>query len=155
MANILAFALIALLPSNSTTSDVPVKNVSVAEILAAGPEWQSKYDAYEPDPRLIEAVKTKLGSDLRIDVYLGLWCPDSRNNVPAFLKILSQLGSPVPVRYISVYRKVVPGAKFYVERADVQRVPTFIFFRGDKEIGRIVENPRAGMLEDFAEIVSN
>jgi len=32
-------------------------------------------------------------------------------------------------------------------------VPTFIFYRGGGEIGRIVENPKAGMIEDFMEIV--
>jgi len=35
----------------------------------------------------------------------------------------------------------------------VERVPTFIFFRDGREIGRIVENPKTGMVEDFMEIL--
>jgi hypothetical protein len=36
----------------------------------------------------------------------------------------------------------------------VEKVPTFIFYRSDREIGRIVENPKTGLLEDTIEILS-
>jgi thioredoxin-related protein len=37
---------------------------------------------------------------------------------------------------------------------DIQRVPTIIFFRNNKEIGRFVEYPRETMEADFLKIVS-
>jgi len=40
-----------------------------------------------------------------------------------------------------------------VEELKVERVPTFIFYRAGTEIGRIVENPTRGILEDFLAIV--
>ncbi len=102
---------------------------------------------------MLEAVKSRLGPGIRIDVYLGLWCPDSLTNVPPFIKIVDKLGTGVTVRYFSLPKKADKEIKYFVEEAKVERVPTFIFYRGDKEIGRIVENPKAGMLEDFMDIL--
>ena len=112
-----------------------------------------KYDKYEPAADMIDLLKAKLGADLKIDVYLGLWCPDSRNNVPPFIKILDQAGSNATVRYFGVPRKVSKDVKYYVEDMKVERVPTFIFYRDGNEIGRIIENPKTGMLEDTMDIV--
>jgi hypothetical protein len=123
------------------------------KILATSPEWQAKYDKYDPPAEMVDALKAKLEADMKIDVYLGLWCPDSRNNVPLFLKILDRAGVAVPVRYFGVPRKASRDVKYYVEEMNVERVPSFIFYREGKEIGRIIENPKAGMIEDFMDIV--
>lgn len=122
------------------------------KILAAGKEWQDMYDAFQPNADMVAAMKAKFGGDLKVDVYLGLWCPDSRNNVPLFLKLLDRLGTSVPVRYFGVPRKA-GNLKYYVEEFNVERVPSFIFYRDGKEIGRIIENPKTGMVEDTLDIV--
>lgn len=122
------------------------------KVLAA-PEWQQRYDKFEPAADMVDALKTKLGPDMKIDVYLGLWCPDSRNNVPAFIKLLDRLGTGVPVRYFGVPRKANKDVKYYVEEMNVEKVPSFIFYRDGKEIGRIIENPKSGMIEDIMDIV--
>jgi hypothetical protein len=129
------------------------EEITKEKILATGQEWQEKHDKYEPEADIVDALKTKLGSNLKIDVYLGLWCPDSRNNVPPFIKILDRLGTGVPVRYFNVPRKASKDIKYYVEELKVERVPTFIFYRDAKEIGRIIENPKTGLIEEFMEIV--
>jgi hypothetical protein len=123
------------------------------KIFAAGPAWQEKYDQYEPPAEMLDALKTGLAGDVKIDVYLGLWCPDSRNNVPPFIKILDGVGNGIPVRFFDVPRKASRDVKYYVEELNVERVPTFIVYREGKEIGRIKENPKAGMLEDLMDIV--
>jgi len=124
------------------------------DAIFANPQWQEKYDKYAPKGEMIDALKPILGSDMKIDVYLGLWCPDSRNNVPPFIKILDVAAATLPVRYFAVPRKASRDIKYYVEEMQVERVPTFIFYRGGKEIGRIIENPKAGMLEDMFDIVA-
>ena len=145
---LIAFPLLA-------ATDVPTKEISREKVLSEGPEWRQNYDGFNPDPEKIEALKAKIGTGLRIDVYLGLWCPDSRNNVPPFLKIMELTGSAVPVRCISVGRKPVAQIRYYVNAVRVERVPTFIFYRDDREIGRIVENPEAGLIEDTIAILSH
>jgi hypothetical protein len=150
----LILAFVSLLPMVSI-SDTAIKEISSKQILADGPDWQENYDRFQPASGMIEALRSKLGDDLKIDVYLGLWCPDSKNNVPPFLKILDQLNASIPVRYFSVHRKPIREIRYFVDSAKVERVPTFIFFREGKEIGRIVENPKAGLMEDMMEIVTH
>jgi hypothetical protein len=147
---VMAFAL--LLPLNAPGRQGP-EELTKEKILAAGQAWQDKYDNFQPPADMVEALKSKFGNDLRIDVYLGLWCPDSRNNVPLFLKLLDRLETIVPVKYYDVPRKTSRDVKYYVEEFKVEKVPSFIFYRYGKEIGRIVENPKAGMVEDTFDIL--
>jgi hypothetical protein len=135
-------------------AEVPTNEISKDRVLAAGQEWRENYDKHHPSAEQIEALKSKLSTDLRIDLYIGLWCSDSRNHVPPFLKILDSTGIPVSVRYFSVHRKPSPTIRFFVDRVRVERVPTFIFYQSDREIGRIVENPGKSLLEDMLEILS-
>jgi len=130
----------------------PAEELTRDKVLATQ-GWQQKYDAYEPAAEMIDALKTKLRPNTRIDVYLGLWCPDSRNNVPLFIKILDRLGANMPVRYFDSPRKASRDVRYYVEEMKVEKVPTFIVYRNGQEIGRIIENPKVGMLEDLLDIL--
>jgi hypothetical protein len=134
-------------------ADVPVNEISREKVLSAGPEWLANYDGYIPDPGQMEALKSKLGEKLRVDIYLGLWCSDSKNNVPPFIKILDTAGIPIPVRFFNVQRKPVKTIRFFSDRFQVERVPTFIFYRGESEFGRIVENPKTSLIEDMIAIL--
>jgi len=129
------------------------EEITREKILATGQEWQQKFDQYQPDSGMVEALKSKPGAGMGIDVYLGLWCPDSLDNVPPFIKIIDRLGTGMTVRYFSLPKKADKTIQYFVEELKVERVPTFIFYRDGKEIGRIVENPETGMLEDFMDIV--
>ncbi len=130
-----------------------IEKIDKNNILKTGKEWMENYDKFEPQNELLETVKNSLGDNLKIDVYLGLWCPDSRNNVPKFLKIMDRLKAYVPVNYYAVRQKPNKDVKYYVEDMKVERVPTFVFFRDGKEIGRIIENPKKSLLDDFLEIL--
>ena len=130
-----------------------LEEITGDQILQTDDRWQAIYDAYQPPADLVKDLKTGLGTGAKIDVYLGLWCPDSRRNLPPFLKIIDLLASDVTVRYFSVPRKASRQIEYYVEELKVTRVPTFIVYRDGDEIGRIKENPNVGMLEDLLEIV--
>jgi hypothetical protein len=124
------------------------------KILATGQEWKDNYMRYRVDESFLDTLKAKIGNDLKIDVYLGTWCSDSLNNVPKFIKIIEAVDAEnLPVNYYNVKRKPNKEVKFYVEDLKVERVPTFIFYRNGKEIGRIVENPKNSLIEDFLEII--
>ena len=115
--------------------------------------WKQRHMTYEPDSSMIDTLKSKVGDNLQVEVYLAFWCGDSKRNVPLFLKIIDQVGSGVKVNYYSVERKPTKDTKYFVEKLKIERVPTFIFYRDGKEIGRIIENPKTNMLEDFLVIV--
>jgi hypothetical protein len=112
-------------------------------------EWKKIYDEYTPDAALIENLKSK-APELKADVYFGYWCDDSKKNVPVFLKIIDTLNVPeFKVNFYEVEKKLTTDQKYYVEDMMVEKVPTFIFYVNDFEMGRIVENPRNTILQDL------
>jgi hypothetical protein len=142
----LVFFLSPLLPGK--------EKIDKNKILKTGQEWKDNYMNYRVDESFLETLKAKIGGNLKIDVYLGTWCSDSRNNVPKFIKIIEAVDKDnLPVNYYNVKRKPSSDVKYFVEDLKVERVPTFIFYREGKEIGRIVENPENSLIEDFLEIV--
>ena len=131
-----------------------IEKMDKAQILKTGPEWGTNYVRYRVDESFLDTLKAKVGDNLKIDVYLGTWCPDSINNVPKFIKIIDTVRNPnVTVNFYNVKRKASKDVKYYVKDLKVERVPTFIFYRDGKEIGRIVENPQKSLVEDFLEII--
>ncbi len=141
-----------LLPPLASALGQTAHEITKDQILAAGGEWRDKYDQYDPPGDMVDALKSKLVGDVKIDVYLGMWCPDSRHNVPPFIKIMDRAGAAVPVRYFDVPKKANKEETYFIDELKVDRVPTFIFYFGGKEIGRIVENPKTGMIEDTMEV---
>jgi len=128
------------------------KAVNKADILL-NPEWKKIYDAYTPDAQLIENLKNK-APELKADVYFGYWCDDSKNHIPVFLKILDTVNVPeFKVNFFEVERKANADQKYFVEDMMVEKVPTFIFYANDFEMGRIVENPKNSFLQDMMIIV--
>jgi hypothetical protein len=128
------------------------KAVDKADILLV-PEWKQVYDAYIPDAALIETLKNK-AAELKADVYFGYWCDDSKKNMPVFLKILDTLNVPeFKVNFYEVEKKLTADQKYYVEDMMIEKVPTFIFYVNDFEMGRIVENPKNSLLQDMMLIV--
>lgn len=128
------------------------KNIDRADILLL-PEWQQVYDAYAPEAAAVASLRSKVPG-LRADVYFGSWCDDSKNNVPLFLKIIDSIDEPeFKVSFHTVEKKPTTGQKYFVEDVLVEKVPTFIFYRNDVEIGRIIENPKESMLQDMMQIL--
>jgi hypothetical protein len=128
------------------------KAAEKAGILLA-PGWKQIYDVYTPDDASIASLRS-IVPGLRVDVYFGTWCDDSKNNVPLFLKILDALQVPeFKVNFYAVEKKSAPGQKYYVADMRVEKVPTFIFYLGDSELGRIIENPKHSLLQDMLLII--
>ncbi|HEX7503211.1 MAG TPA: thioredoxin family protein [Acidobacteriota bacterium] len=149
MKHLVTLAIIMLFVSGVAWGQKPVNK---ADILL-NPEWKKIYDAYKPDAELIANLKNR-APELKADVYFGYWCDDSKNNVPVFLKILDTLNVPeFKVNFYEVEKKATADQKYYVEDKLVEKVPTFIFYANDFEMGRIVENPKNSILQDMMIIV--
>lgn len=117
-------------------------------------EWFLKgYDSYKVD----EAVVNKLTEDgkegLSIKIVLGSWCPDSRREVPRFMKIMDYWKFPgEKLTFIGVDdSKFSPIAGY--ESLGILRVPTFIFYRNNIEAGRIIEVPLTSLEQDMVDIL--
>ncbi len=94
--------------------------------------------------------------DLKVEVFLGTWCGDSKNWVPKFMETWEQLGLDVgQVDLIALYNgkeKYKQGPNGEEEGRKIHRVPTFIFSKNGQEVARIVESPRNDLLTDLGQI---
>jgi thiol-disulfide isomerase/thioredoxin len=116
--------------------------------------WYMKgYDEYqlnsEPLEKLIEIPK----DDLTIKIVLGSWCPDSRREVPRFMRILDKWQFPLSkVIFIGVDNaKLSPVGEY--TGLNIERVPTFIVYKNNIEAGRIIENPKTSLEQDMVNIL--
>lgn len=118
-------------------------------------EWYDKgFDAYEFNSEdFMQLVELPLDG-LSIRIVLGTWCPDSRREVPHFMKILQSWGFPSEkVEMIGVDSYKVAPIENY-EELGIERVPTFIIYYNNVEAGRIIENPTTSLERDMVKIIS-
>jgi hypothetical protein len=114
--------------------------------------FNAEYDTYNIDKQVLDSISQKL-NDVNITIVLGTWCSDSRREVPRFFKILDSLGySSNKVKMIAVDRNK-EDLDGEVDSLSIELVPTIIFYREGKEIGRVEETPRETLEKDFNKIV--
>jgi len=117
------------------------------------PNTKYNYTNYSVNEKLIKTILNK-EEGINIKVVFGPWCGDSKRNVPIFQKIIDTSGfDKSKIEYIAVDRNK-QGGSYDVSGLDIKRVPTFIFYKNNKEIGRIIESPKFGSIEqDWVNIV--
>lgn len=115
--------------------------------------YVSTYRDYTPHPEFISELKELNISNLTVTIVLGTWCPDSRREVPAFMKMVDLWGFPEEkIRFIGVDIDKNAPLQDYVELGIV-RVPTFIFYENNSEKGRIIEVPVTSLEQDTRNIL--
>jgi len=110
-------------------------------------EYQSNN---EPLEKLVEIPK----DNLTIKIVMGSWCPDSRREVPRFMRILDKWEFPISkVTFIGVDNaKLSPVGEY--PSLGIERVPTFIIYKNNVEAGRIIENPKTSLEQDMVNILT-
>ncbi len=114
-------------------------------------EFKAVYDSVQVSPDMVQLIR-EADSGLDMLVFLGTWCPDSRQQVPHFLKIVDLAGIP-PAR-VKLYGldRSKKSPEGLAERYEISRVPTFIFLKEGTEVGRITEIPQTTMETDMLSI---
>jgi hypothetical protein len=115
--------------------------------------YQAEYPVYIPDAETMKVLQKKL-KKIKIKVVMATWCGDSREWVPRFYKVLDQAQfNEKNLTLICVDHQKKAEVKGLSD-LKIERVPTFIFYKKKRELGRIVEVP-AGILEkDILNIIS-
>lgn len=115
--------------------------------------YETNRDSYKPETKSLDQIK-KLLKDVRIVLLMGTWCKDSRREVPRFVSILEAVKYPVDeIEVIAVDRDKKTPENFE-QGLELIQVPTFIFYKEDKELGRIVEFPINSLESDMLAILS-
>lgn len=115
--------------------------------------FDESYDAYTFDKKTIKKLK-KHRNDIKIKVFMSVWCHDSHREVPQLYKILEAIDfDEQNLEIIALNRaKKAPGNP--QEGYDIIRTPTLIFLKNDQEIARYVEKPRSTLEKDLLKIFS-
>jgi len=115
--------------------------------------WYNKeFDSYEIDSEAFLELSELDLNDIEILIVLGTWCPDSRREVPRFMKLVQSLGfGPGKIKLMGTDSfKKAPLDNY--EDLNIERVPTFIFYRNNSELGRIIEYPKESLEKDMLTI---
>ena len=120
-------------------------------------EWYDEsVENYEFDLTNFENINGL--SDLDVKIFLGTWCGDSKNWVPKFIELWDSIGLDkenielVALHNKSEYYKQGPNGE--EQGINIHRVPTFIFYKDNEEVARIVEQPLNSLERDLAQINS-
>lgn len=121
------------------------------------PDFKEMYDAmyasYTPDSATVASLKPMI-KGLKVTIVMGTWCVDSKLQVPHFYKISDQLGiteKDITLICVDGQKKAENGL---IDNLSIDLVPTFIFYKGGKELGRIVEFPKDTLEKDAQELLS-
>ena len=114
-----------------------------------GDVFQTELNAYTVNEETLAKGHFK---DVSVKVVLGNWCEDSQREVPRLMKMLeTSYMDRVPVSYYLVDREKF-CADPEVQQLGVKYIPSLIFYRDGKEIGRIVETPEGSLEENITKI---
>lgn len=114
--------------------------------------FNSEMDMYSVDSVTLKDISSKL-KDVKITIVMGTWCSDSKREVPHFFKILDLLGYDEKNLTLICVDRNKKAAGNEVEKLEIKLVPTFICYKNDAEIGRIVETPKESLEKDLVDIV--
>ncbi len=117
------------------------------------PFWKSEAAYYQPDSAIVEQLKQTGSADEAL-VFLATWCGDSEVQAPAFFEVFDRAGldKQMEITMWAVDRKLKLDNGL-AQSYQIERVPTFIFLKDGKEIGRIVETPIHSMEADMLNIL--
>ena len=114
--------------------------------------YSANYHSYPLDSATVESLKP-LVDDVHFVMVLGTWCGDSKREVPHCCRVFDAAGvKESAVKYFGVDRTKKSGDGT-TDTYNVARVPTIIVFRGEQELGRIVEHPRESLEKDLLRLL--
>jgi len=117
--------------------------------------WFTKgYDEYQINSEAVNKLLDISKDNVKIKVVMGTWCPDSRREVPKFMRILDIWTFPIShLSFIGVDNTKDTSVEEY-KSLNIQRVPTFIIYKNNIEAGRIIENPLTSLEQDIVNILT-
>ena len=143
-----------LLPLLASHSCELVGPISKEEIIQNFPQWLEKAASYFPQQEFIEKLKS-INYPVKIEIFLGTWCPDSQEHVSAYFKIMEMADNPLITSSYIGLPKDKEARQPYIEDKNIIKVPTFIVLVNNQERGRIIEHPAKSLEEDLVRIIES
>ena len=115
--------------------------------------YLENYENYTIDLETVEEINKIISNKIKIKVIMGTWCTDSRENVPGFFKLMDHIKfrkRNIEIIGLDVDKK---NPKEDEIKYSIINVPTFIFYKNDIEINRIVEITIESLEKDILKIL--
>jgi thiol-disulfide isomerase/thioredoxin len=133
----LLLILFSVVTNNSDTVVVGKKEISQVKNNASCAWLNTGIDAYKGDEVVVSELKKTDLKEFKVVVVCGSWCEDTQHLLPQFVKVAQQISlNNIDYYFVDREKKSPENAK---EKFNVDRIPTFIIYKNDKEIGRIIE----------------
>ncbi len=126
--------------------------VTLEKLVGEKPDYQYAADRYTPMPEAIQALKG-LSADTHIVIFFGSWCTFCKHWLPRFLKTMEETGNPKITTEFYGISEDQTQPKDVIDQYRVVKTPTFVIEQGDKEIGRIEEEPSVSIEADLVKIL--
>ena len=118
-------------------------------------EWyHEEYGTYELDNEVMKIIKDNI-KNVRIKLFMGTWCRDSKREVPRIYRILDAVSFDKSRLTLINLDRTKSSPKGKEERLNIHHVPTLILYRNGIEIGRIIESPIKSLEKDIAAILTD
>lgn len=116
-------------------------------------DWfNEEYNSYTINENALSDIMIEV-EDVYVKIVMGTWCSDSIREVPRFYKILDVVNFDKNHVDLICVDKAKVGLDDEVDGLGVYLVPTFIFPKEGKELGRIIESPNDSLEKDFENIL--
>lgn len=115
--------------------------------------FTTNYENYKPEPEVIDSLSSLL-SGVTIKAFMGTWCGDSKRETPTLYKILEAANYNLDNLQLITLTRNKDTPQGLENGLQIERVPTFIFYKNNKEIGRYVEFARESLEKDMLAILS-
>lgn len=116
--------------------------------------FQKGYNEYKPDAEIVNKLKEQaLYKDVSIKIIFGTWCGDSRRELTRFYKIADEANIPDNIVSLTAIDTKRSSRDKKLDSVEFTRIPTFIFYKNGKEIGRIVESTKESLEKDMLSIL--
>ncbi len=118
--------------------------------------FKSGYKNYDVDIDTLKPLfdDSTLLKNVNVTIVMGSWCSDSRREVPRFLKIIDGLNIHQENTSIYCVDRDLSTEDNEIDNIKIKAVPTFIFFKNNVELGRIVEAPNENLEIDMIKILT-
>ena len=115
--------------------------------------YKENYNDHILDTVSIKQIKPKL-NELTIKVFMGTWCSDSQREVAALYKVLKKAEFDMNQLEVIALSQEKDTPNHLEKGFNIEYVPTIIFYKNDKEIGRYVEFAQKTLEKDILAILN-
>ena len=141
-----------LLSTTSEGEKILLGKINHDQLIYFSQDWFLK--KYKPMDSKILLELAPIVINIKIKIFMGTWCEDSKREIPILFDILKSIDYDLSsIEIISMSENKTTLEKFE-KGLNITNIPTFIFYKNNIELNRIVEFPLETLEKDVFKILS-